>query len=159
MIPRSQYKHPILFNMQVIISGLAMLLWITSVWSGVRLGTTGLDLRLHRGMLYISTGYMAAFEQQFYKSWLYFGISSFEWPASLGLHWPFWKGYISDFQVGLPLFAIWAPGVILSALLHLRHLHGIAKGHCRCGYDLTGNISGQCPECGTLTNMDLSVLE
>ena len=25
-------------------------------------------------------------------------------------------------------------------------------GHCkRCGYDLTGNVSGRCPECGALT--------
>lgn len=25
-------------------------------------------------------------------------------------------------------------------------------GHCQsCGYDLTGNVSGVCPECGTLT--------
>lgn len=24
------------------------------------------------------------------------------------------------------------------------------SGHCRqCGYDLTGNVSGRCPECGT----------
>ena len=21
-------------------------------------------------------------------------------------------------------------------------------GHCPCGYDLTGNVSGTCPECG-----------
>jgi hypothetical protein len=25
----------------------------------------------------------------------------------------------------------------------------IRPGHCRCGYDLTGNTSGVCPECGT----------
>ncbi len=24
----------------------------------------------------------------------------------------------------------------------------IKPGHCRCGYDLTGNTSGVCPECG-----------
>ena len=28
-------------------------------------------------------------------------------------------------------------------------------GHCRrCGYDLTGNISGRCPECGTVMTLD-----
>jgi hypothetical protein len=27
---------------------------------------------------------------------------------------------------------------------------GIPPGHCRkCGYNLTGNTSGRCPECGT----------
>lgn len=25
----------------------------------------------------------------------------------------------------------------------------IQPGHCRCGYNLTGNVSGVCPECGT----------
>ena len=24
----------------------------------------------------------------------------------------------------------------------------LKPGHCRCGYDLTGNTSGVCPECG-----------
>ena len=24
----------------------------------------------------------------------------------------------------------------------------IVRGHCDCGYDLTGNVSGVCPECG-----------
>lgn len=24
----------------------------------------------------------------------------------------------------------------------------LAPGHCPCGYDLTGNTSGVCPECG-----------
>ncbi len=26
----------------------------------------------------------------------------------------------------------------------------VEPGHCPCGYDLTGNTSGKCPECGTL---------
>jgi hypothetical protein len=31
-----------------------------------------------------------------------------------------------------------------------RDRHRIPVGHCRnCGYDLTGNVSGVCPECGT----------
>ena len=25
-------------------------------------------------------------------------------------------------------------------------------GHCRCGYDLTGNVSGRCPECGVVAD-------
>ena len=30
------------------------------------------------------------------------------------------------------------------------HARGTSPGHCRkCGYDLTGNVTGRCPECGT----------
>jgi rubrerythrin len=32
-----------------------------------------------------------------------------------------------------------------------------ARPLCReCGYDLTGNLSGQCPECGTLIGSTVS---
>jgi hypothetical protein len=35
------------------------------------------------------------------------------------------------------------------AILH-RHDRPIPPGHCQhCGYNLTGNVSGKCPECGT----------
>ncbi len=53
--------------------------------------------------------------------------------------------------LGLPL---WIP--FLAALLPTAYLwhkdRRIPPGHCeRCGYDLTGNVSGVCPECGTRT--------
>lgn len=61
------------------------------------------------------------------------------WHAKLGR---------SEFRVGIPL---WFPFAILIAAYHL--LGRIDRrpkiGHCRCcGYDLTGNTSGRCPECG-----------
>jgi hypothetical protein len=35
-----------------------------------------------------------------------------------------------------------------------------ALGHCtRCGYDLTGNVSGRCPECGTATSQTAATAE
>ncbi len=39
-----------------------------------------------------------------------------------------------------------APAYGLRALLRSRARP--QSGHCRCGYDLTGNITGRCPECG-----------
>ncbi len=37
---------------------------------------------------------------------------------------------------------------ILAVVLH-RYQRPVPSGHCReCGYDLTGNVSGVCPECG-----------
>jgi hypothetical protein len=39
--------------------------------------------------------------------------------------------------VGVPTFWLWR-----------RNRRRPAPGACRCGYDLTGNTSGRCPECG-----------
>ena len=35
-----------------------------------------------------------------------------------------------------------------------KRLSRIKAGHCRCGYDLTGNVSGKCPECGQPFNAE-----
>jgi hypothetical protein len=48
---------------------------------------------------------------------------------------------------------LWLPLVcagVLTAVLWWLDRRRIPPGHCRkCGYDLTGNVSGRCPECGT----------
>ena len=49
-----------------------------------------------------------------------------------------------------PHWFLAALGGVLPALKLARLLRRPRPGHCRrCGYDLTGNISGTCPECGT----------
>jgi len=50
------------------------------------------------------------------------------------------------------LFPIW-PGVVIAAGLpsiwiKTRRQKPVAAGCCTCGYNLTGNMSGICPECG-----------
>jgi len=54
------------------------------------------------------------------------------------------------------IFVPLAPAILVlavaSALLWRRDRR-IRPGHClKCGYDLTGNVSGVCPECGTAIN-------
>ena len=48
---------------------------------------------------------------------------------------------------------LWIPAIpigLCCVFLFLRDHRGIAPSHCQeCGYDLTGNMSGVCPECGT----------
>ncbi len=48
-------------------------------------------------------------------------------------------------------WALWS-GVVLGVYLRWRHIELVRIGthpRCeRCGYDLTGNVAGQCPECG-----------
>jgi hypothetical protein len=51
----------------------------------------------------------------------------------------------------LPLWIPFAALAIPTAVLFWRDRRRIPPGHCqRCGYDLTGNVSGVCPECGML---------
>jgi len=42
------------------------------------------------------------------------------------------------------------PIAVLTGLCFRRHARRPLAGHCeQCRYDLTGNVSGVCPECGT----------
>jgi hypothetical protein len=54
----------------------------------------------------------------------------------------FWRGF----------FPLWTPlGLLALATFALwwRERRPFPAGRCRtCGYDLTGNVSGRCPECG-----------
>jgi len=51
----------------------------------------------------------------------------------------------------IPLWIPLSLAGVPTLLLFWRDRHGrIPPGYCqRCGYDLTGNLSGICPECGT----------
>ena len=55
-------------------------------------------------------------------------------------------------RVTVPL---WIPLVLIAiptAFLWWRESRRPKPGHCPCGYDLTGNVSGKCPECGRETS-------
>lgn len=55
------------------------------------------------------------------------------------------------FGVSLPLWLVFLVLAIPTAILWYRDRRP-PKGHCRaCGYNLTGNVSGKCPECGKPT--------
>ena len=47
-----------------------------------------------------------------------------------------------------PLWYALAPVAISTVWLWRLDRRRPAPGACRCGYDLTGNTSGRCPECG-----------
>ena len=69
--------------------------------------------------------------------------TSYAWDAWL------WSGHVPhlswQYGVGLPL---WMPAVGFAALAWFTR--AMPPGCCAvCGYNLTGNVSGKCPECGT----------
>jgi hypothetical protein len=44
---------------------------------------------------------------------------------------------------------LWMPLIVVLCFVE-QPLKSVKVGHCvACGYDLTGNVSGRCPECGT----------
>lgn len=62
-------------------------------------------------------------------------------------NWPRFSGNVL-IPVWLPLLAT----VALSSMLWIVDRRQVRSGFCStCGYDLTGNVSGRCPECGTVT--------
>ena len=55
------------------------------------------------------------------------------------------RGIAFTIPLWIPFLAVSVPSVIA-----WRYTRRLLKGHCRqCGYDLTGNVSGRCPECGS----------
>ncbi len=77
----------------------------------------------------------------------------------LDVNWIHWEYYLPRFKRDLSgtlkattcNIPLWLPLVVVAiptAILFYRDRR-IPPGHCqKCGYDLTGNESGRCPECG-----------
>ncbi len=56
----------------------------------------------------------------------------------------------------IPHWILFAIAVVPTVYLRWRYRRP-PRGHCQsCGYDLTGNVSGRCPECGSAVLSDTS---
>ncbi len=66
------------------------------------------------------------------------------------------KAFLTTYNMTLPL---WLPFLIFAlptALLWYKNHRRPPAGHCQsCGYNLTGNESNKCPECGTPTSASI----
>jgi hypothetical protein len=51
--------------------------------------------------------------------------------------------------IAVPLFLPLLATALSSTFLWWLDRRRVPPGHCSCGYNLTGNVSGVCPECGT----------
>ena len=53
-------------------------------------------------------------------------------------------------RIIVPLWTLMLLVAVVSCIIWRMVPRRAVPGHCRkCGYDLTGNVSGKCPECGT----------
>ncbi len=76
-----------------------------------------------------------------------------EWPVPLTNFrpWISWRPFVDRrtafFFLTIPL---WIPTLLIAipSFLLWRRNRKLPEGHCNCGYNLTGNMSGVCPECG-----------
>ena len=75
-----------------------------------------------------------------YKTWAETGAA---W-RHLGLY-PDWDDVGGDHTISVPL---WLWMIMFATIVVLCRNRRPKPGHCPCGYDLTGNESGTCPECG-----------
>jgi len=118
-------------------------IWAASFAWSVTYGSSGLYLSLDRGTLYFSN----VPSPQRPAGWLIerpTGEIRFLFNAFPVLWGPnaCWRGWL---PLWLPLLLLAAGGLAAAWLARCR----IPPGHCAgCGYNLTGNVSGRCPECG-----------
>jgi hypothetical protein len=81
-------------------------------------------------------------------------IYSFKCPRSMTLlagliDWSWLKVDADGIDLNLQLWILFMIAVIPTGVLWYVDRRRIPPGHCRkCGYNLTGNVSGVCPECG-----------
>lgn len=148
-----------------------MLAWGASLWRGAYFAGSGLVIQLNSGIIWIRAygalplGSVKAAPLGFHFTKchlrkLRFDMSPhFERMAppglqstiairmhdssgrSLGFFCLKWSMYI-PLAMALPFLSI------LWTCLALLSCRCSTPGHCPCGYDLTGNVSGRCPECG-----------
>lgn len=57
-------------------------------------------------------------------------------------------------DTSIPLWLLLLGATITANWARWRSKRWSTQNHCPCGYDLTGNQSGVCPECGTAVNLN-----
>jgi hypothetical protein len=152
MLRRAAARHPCVRRGIVAMGIGAAMLWVMSLGLFARFGVGEVYASLSRGMLRIAAGEASKFDLQFVTAPIKIAKCALVVPDSLGLHFPFAEVYSDGFSVHVPLVAVWIPAMIF-ALLTRRYGSAVQPGHCeRCGYDLRGGVSVQCPECGSVAN-------
>ena len=137
------------------LSVIALAIWAASLWCDVIIS---LSPRAFIGMEHRGIGLVVANSPL--STWFYnpstlktrliphdMGSLTIVWPHFV--HGQDRKSKLRITQVMLPYWLLLLLITIPTAWLWHRDRRRIRPGCClRCGYDLTGNVSGKCPECG-----------
>ena len=89
--------------------------------------------------------------------WIEAGAISVEWGNRRGTCRVGTHGSVAGY-VELPLYVVLAAVAVPTRLVWRLGRKHVEPGHCRCGYDLTGNVSGKCPECGRRVKTQINVV-
>lgn len=86
------------------------------------------------------------------------------WSSRLGVAFrgPFFLRLRGDGSLSYAELPLWIPiatFLLVAALFWRLARRRPPPGHCRCGYNLTGNTSGRCPECGTALVPSIRLLD
>jgi hypothetical protein len=135
-VRKAVYWSAIAITVVTGVAGVASMWWTFGVqtYAGVALG------RLH----VTSIGQLFSLSS---PEWVAFANDDIPWSWRLeaAAAWP-------DTVGGCMSVPLWIPFVITLTVALVSRPRRYPLGYCvRCGYDLTGNVSGVCPECGTTT--------
>lgn len=128
-----------------------VIVWALSGWSNVHyVSRSGILLGVESGRLWCAK----------LSPYLAFRFFSYEEPPKFIVRpspvpKPYWNWTAQFASSGknsfamLPCWILLSMAVVPTGALIWRDHRRIPPGHCKkCGYDLTGNTSGRCPECG-----------
>lgn len=117
-------------------------------WLAMGNGRT-IDVRLGAGALNINWGHEPdIYEKITCAKGIECGLIGFFY-LPVARPWVLFYGGPSVFQAEIPLWLVAPPLAVLALVLSCRRRVDAPRNACRgCGYDLTGNVSGRCPECG-----------
>lgn len=113
-------------------------------------------LSFHWGIMFSWGNYSAACESAHVIAG-YSKVVDRAWEVQFyaGVPGPFWGPFSATAAGGRwVILSLWFPLALigLPTIVAWRRDRGYPTGHCsKCGYDLTGNVSGVCPESGTET--------
>jgi len=138
----------LLWRAGAVASALLAVVWLASVVALVRIPYgKGKAVGVGKGSLIAYSGLsIDGTPLTFDAQWGWSGITAGQFATCTAVWGPRTTAKSQFWAIWPMLVGVALPSVTLFFLIPKR----IPPGHCQtCGYDLTGNVSGRCPECGT----------